>query len=111
MLGAPTGLSVDAYHRVMVLNWQEPFTLDITGMEKDISYYTVVIENTHIGGIHSVNTTSTQYMFEQQSSVESCTVFRFRVSAVNLAGFGEISVAVNGAFNMRKFCCMGLVNY
>lgn len=48
ILGAPSRLiNIDSNYMVMVLIWVEPYSLDNTDIELDITYYRVTVENIH----------------------------------------------------------------
>ena len=99
LLGAPSGLSVNSNYTVIDLIWNEPYSLDITNMEPDISHFRITVENTRTGSYFLANTSRAKFMLYQQSSVDVCTIYRFQVAAVNSVGFGESSEAVNSSFN------------
>lgn len=94
-------MSVVANRTTILLTWREPYTLDITGVDPDISHYEVNIRNAdNEQYFRVVNTSVTTYSFDQQSSSTACSVFEFQIAAVNLAGIGEKSSPVNGSFNI-----------
>lgn len=97
-------MSVVSNHMTILLTWQEPYTLDITGVDPDISHYEVNIKNVHSEQYFRVNTSVTTYSFDQQSGSTACSTFEFQIAAVNLAGIGEKSAAVYGSFNIGLLC-------
>lgn len=100
LLEAPSDVSVVINYTTIFLTWQEPYTLDITGMEPDISHYEVVIKNVDNEQFIRVNTSHTSYSYNQQGFSTACTMFEFQIAAVNLAGIGKRSAAVYGSFNI-----------
>ena len=71
LLHAPTDVSVVSNHTTILLTWQEPYTLDITGVEPDISHYEVNIKNVDNEQYFSVNTSVATYSLDQQSRLSS----------------------------------------
>lgn len=100
LLRAPSLVSVVSNYTTIHLTWNAPYTLDITGVEPDISHYEVHIKNVDSEQYFRVNTSVTSYSFDQQSSSTACSVFEFQIAAVNLAGVGEKSAAVYGSYNI-----------
>ena len=84
----------------ILLTWQEPYTLDITEVELNISHYEVNIKNVDNEQHFRVNTSVTTYSFDQQNSSTACSTFEFQIAAVNFVGIREKSAAVYGSFNI-----------
>ena len=86
----------------VVLCWDAPFSLDITGVEPDISNYTVFIINlnTSRSGSETVNGTGFEFTNLLGEEPNPCYIHSFTVTAVNLAGEGNSSEPVLG--NIRE---------
>ena len=101
LLQAPSNISVISNYTTILLTWQEPYTLDITDLESDISHYELTIKNVDNEQYYRVNTSVITYLYNQQSVSMACTIFEFQIAAVNLAGIGGKSTAVYRSFNIR----------
>ncbi len=87
VLEPPPNLRIVAQgDRMQRLTWDQPFTIDITDVEEDISHY-ILCEN---ATGTCVNTTETQYVFANLA-----VTVGFSVSAVNVVGEGGTSSVTN----------------
>ena len=102
ILAAPTNLkAVTITTAAIHLTWDHPYTLDITGIDPDISGYVIYIRNTNTGNMTTVFVTETEYTFVRQD-FRYCDTFEFRVQPLNIVGEGNISDAVAAAYLGRK---------
>ena len=102
ILAAPTNLkAVTITTAAIHLTWDHPYTLDITGIDPDISGYVIYIRNTNTGNMTTVFVTETEYTFVRQD-FRYCDTFVFRVQPLNVVGEGNISDAVAAAYLGRK---------
>ena len=102
LLAAPSNLkAVSITTTAIHLTWDHPYTLDITGIDPDISGYVVYIRNANTGNTTTVFVTETEYTFVRQD-FRYCDTFEFRVQALNVVGEGNISDAVAAAYLGRK---------
>ena len=83
-LGITTSVST------LSLTWEPPFTLDITGVDPDITGYCVdVINSTSSVKLYSqcgINETEFRYPIPPNTG---CTVYHFTITSVNIVGRGE----------------------
>ena len=79
------------------LNWDPPFTLDITNVELDISGYTVSITNNNTKVTSKRNVTKPEFLFQEEGH-DACHVYLFNVSALNPVGVGNTSVVMDKCF-------------
>ena len=99
-LAAPGSLTVTnrigPIPQPVVLRWDAPFSLDITGVEPDISNYIVFIVNLNTNKSNSVILTSTEYEFTNLpgETPNPCYIHSFTVTAINMAGEGNSSEPV-----------------
>ena len=86
----------------VVLCWDAPFSLDITGVDPDISNYTIFVTNLNTSRNGSVTVPGTEFEFTNLPGEEPnpCYIHSFTVSAVNLAGEGDSIEPVLG--NIRE---------
>jgi hypothetical protein len=87
-LHAVGSLSVGVTHDFMItLTWTPPFTLDITGVEPDITGYCVdVISSSTLYSSCEINVTRFSYTLPPQES--ACNNFTLVVIPVNVVGNG-----------------------
>ena len=109
-LSAPNGLQ--AYYQKtsssIEVNWDKPFTIDITTTEPDIQKYTVYITNVNTGTEVPVNLTDTTYVFTE-ASPDPCHIYEFSISAWNMVGEGERSDKVTAYFILGWYYCSCLL--
>ncbi len=84
----------------IILTWEAPPTLDLTGIHPDISNYTVYIELDSSRFLRD-NVTETEYTFTGQM-LDPCSVYQFSVSAWNVVGEGSRSERVEGSLHRSK---------
>ena len=102
LLAAPSNLKAASITTIAIhLTWDHPYTLDITGIDPDISGYVIYIINANTGNTTTVSVTETEYTFARQD-FRHCATFEFRVQAVNVVGEGNISDPVAAAYLGRK---------
>lgn len=102
LLAAPSDLKAALITTTAVhLTWDHPYTLDITGIDPDISGYIIYIRNANTGNTTTIPVTETEYIFVRQD-FRHCDTFEFRVRAVNVVGEGNISDPVAAAYLGRK---------
>ena len=102
LLAAPSNLKAASITTAAIhLTWDHPYTLDITGIDPDISSYVIYIRNANTGNTTTVSVTETEYTFARQD-FRHCDTFEFRVQAVNVVGEGNISDPVAAAYLGRK---------
>ena len=102
LLAAPSNLkAVSITSTTICLTWDHPYTLDITGIDPDISGYVIYIQNAITGNATTVFATETEYTFVRQD-FRHCDMFEFRVQALNVVGEGNISDTVAAAYLGRK---------
>ena len=102
LLAAPSNLKAASITTTAIhLTWDHPYTLDITGIDPDISGYVIYIRNANTGNTTTVSVTETEYAFVRQD-FRHCDIFEFRVQAVNVVGEGNISDPVAAALLGRK---------
>ena len=92
LLDAVRSLSSTANSTLISLTWEPPFTLDITGVDPDITGYCVdVVNSTSSATLYSeceITETGICYLFPPH---RGCTVYRFTIAPVNVVGRGESS--------------------
>ena len=100
-LSAVTDLETISSTNSVVLSWNAPWSLNVTGFEHDI-WYSVVIQNvtdednpTDILCTKCTNITETQFIFTPEYPSPN-DVYNFTVIPVNGAGEGERSDSVTG---------------
>ena len=102
LLAAPSNLNVanriGPIPQPVVLRWAAPFSLDITGVEPDISNYTVFITNLNTSRNGSVTISETEFELTNLPGEDPnpCYIHSFTVTAVNMAGEGNSSEPVMG---------------
>jgi len=102
LLAPPPKLKVVSVTSTTIhLTWVQPFSLDITGIEPDISNYVVYIRNTNTGNITTTSLSETEYTFMRQD-FGYCDTFEFSVLAMNDAGEGSRTDPVAASFLGRK---------
>ena len=89
LLSSVGSLNITASNTTLTLTWEPPFTLDITGVDPDITGYCVdVINATSSVTLHSecgINTTMFTYPIPKNTN---CTV-EFIVTPHNIVGQGQ----------------------
>ena len=101
-LAAPSNLNVanriGPIPQPVVLRWDAPFSLDISGVVADISNYTVFITNLNTSRNGSVTISETELEFTNLMGEDfnPCYKYSFTVIAMNLAGEGNSSEPVMG---------------
>ena len=91
-LSAVGSLNITASDSTLSLTWEPPFTLDITGVDPDITCYCVdVVDSTYSVTLHSqCNITMTEFSYPlPQDAV--CHSYVLTVSPVNVVGRGVSS--------------------
>ena len=102
LLAAPQNLKADSITSTTIhLTWVSPFSLDITGIDPDITSYVIYIRNTNTGNISTVSLSETEYTFTRQD-FRNCDNFEFSVLAMNGVGEGNMSDTVIATFLGRK---------
>ena len=89
LLSAVGSLSVTLQDSTISLNWTAPFTLDIRGVDPDITYCVAVVNSTS-STPHSqcgINVTEYEYPIPPDSTCHNYT-FTFIVTPVNAVGNG-----------------------
>ena len=86
----------------VVLNWMPPFTMDVTGIDPDISGYCVSVS---IGNMSVCGIRETNYTFSLPSSTSPCDNFEFTVVAVNDVGLGSPQVIQLSETMEGKYTC------
>ena len=92
---------------VICLTWEAPFTLDITGVDPDISYNISVVvvadsnDSTSLTGNFSVDTPEFNFTMDYPDTSTS-VIYEFRVIPWNGAGEGPTSAPVSGFFSGRE---------
>ena len=90
LLFAVGSLNITASNSTLSLTWEPPFSLDIDGVDTDITGYCVdVINSTSSVTVHSqcgINTTMFTY---PKPSDTDCVVYSFSVTPHNIVGAGE----------------------
>ena len=102
LLAAPSNLkAVSITTTAIHLTWDHPYTLDITGIDPDISGYVIYIRNANTGNTTTAFVTETEYTFVRQD-FRHCDMFEFRVQTLNVVGEGNVSDPVAAAYLGRK---------
>ena len=105
ILSAVGDLSATALDSTISLTWNPPFTLDITGVDPDITYRVDVINSTSSQVIHSqggINVTQYNYTTSLSPERRVCNVFKFTITPVNIVGNGSESSISKGFFNVGE---------
>ena len=94
LLGHPSAidsLNITASNSTLSLTWEPPFTLDITGVDPDITYCVDVINSTSSVTVHlECDITMTEFSYPlPQDAV--CHSYVFTVSPNNVVGRGVSS--------------------
>ncbi len=88
-VGSLTATPIQLYS-IISLTWTPPFSLDIPGVDPDITGYRVgVVNSTSSLVIHSqCGITGTQYNYTVSPRSTPCDTYTFRVTPVNIVGNG-----------------------
>ena len=89
-LSAVGSLHITTSNTTLSLTWEPPFTLDITGVDPDITGYCVdVMNSTSSVTLHSqCRITETLFSYPIPENT-NCTVVEFIVTPLNIVGQGE----------------------
>ena len=99
LLTAPTNMQASQPNSSAIhLNWEPPFTLDITNVDPDISGYTVSITNTNTNVTSERNVIKAEFLFQEEENDTHYGYYSFSVSALNPVGVGEKSDAIGESF-------------
>ena len=95
-LSAVGSLSVTVQNSIIFLTWTAPFTLDITGVDPDITYCVGVVNSTSSSTLHSqCGITETEYEYTHSIPLETvCHDYMVTVTPVNVVGNGTPSTLV-----------------
>jgi len=95
--------------QVICLTWNVPFTLDITGVDPDISYCVEIRAVTVTDNIDStpLTTNCSVYMPKFNFTMDypntsTSMIYEFQVTPRNDAGYGPTSAPVSGFFSGRE---------
>ena len=102
LLDAVTNLKSESLGQVIVLTWDAPFSLDLTGVDPDIWYRVDVTVagvplSTHFIS-RIVNISKFNFSMHDYSGTNTSEIYQFRVTPINGAGNGSMSVSVTGYF-------------
>ena len=82
------------HNSTISLTWTAPFTLDITGVDPDITYCVGVVNSTSSSILHSeCGITETEYEYPIPPD-SACHMYMFTVTPVNVAGNGELETLI-----------------
>ena len=93
ILSAISLLSITASNSTLSLTWEPPFTLDITGVDPDITYCVNVIVSTSSAALHSLcDITMTEFSYPlPQDAVCHSYVYVLTITPVTVVGRGAPS--------------------
>ena len=96
LLSAVGSLSVTVQDSTISLTWTAPFTLDIAGVDADITYCVGVVNSTSSSTLHSeCGITETEYEYTHSIPLDAvCHDYRVTVTPVNVVGNGTSSTLV-----------------
>ena len=103
ILAAVGNFTVHPQQSSILLTWDPPFSLDITGVDPDL-WYCVEVYNISRGGALLTSNCSVyepQFYFNA-TNPSSCHKFEFTAFAVNAVGNGSVA-SVNGTFFKGKY--------
>ena len=104
LLNAVTNLTNQSLGQVIHLTWDAPFSLDITGVHPDIWYRVdITVGNIPLSTYDNINISEFNFTMDGHNSTNTSVIYEFRVTPINGAGNGTISVPVTGYFKGREF--------
>ncbi len=94
---------------IISLTWTPPFSLDIPGVDPDITGYCVdVVNSTSSLLIHSqCGITDTQYNYTVSPRSTPCDTYTFTVTPVNIVGNGTSASGTRGLLDITE----GTISY
>ena len=104
LLAVVGSLTVHSRWSSILLTWDPPFSLDITGVDPDLCYCVEVYNIRRGRALLTTNCSvyATQFYFNA-TNPSQCDVLEVRVFAVNQVGNGTLT-SVSGTFHASKFC-------
>ena len=105
-LSAVGSLSISVSGANISLTWTAPFTLDIFGVDPDITGYCVnVVNSTSSLTLHTqCGITETQFSYPIPPNAD-CHVYTFTVTAINVVGMGEPATISYRAIDSCEYHC------
>ena len=100
LLDAVRNLKTESLGQVIRLTWDDPFSLDITGVDSDIWYRVeITVDNTSYFISKVVNTSEFNFTMNDYNGTNTSVIYEFRVTPINGAGDGNTSARVTGFFS------------
>ncbi len=100
VIGSPV---LTAKGSTITLNWTAPFTLDISGVDPDITYCVDVVNFTSSATLHSeCGINRTEFTYLVVSTNAGCDIIQFIVNPINIVGNGTTSTISYFGAEYRK---------
>lgn len=93
MLSSPLNLKGQPLNYTTIhLSWIAPPSIDLTGVDLDISYYEILVFHNKTDQTENFTVNATEFIYTRDTSIgsiETCQELDFSVQAVNIVGKGD----------------------